>query len=325
MEREFHRWLKKQAAPAQACDSGSSVSAGSDTGVKLGIGDDAAVIRSFGESGFVVSTDTIADGTHFTIGEHSLQRIGRKGLAVNLSDLAAMGAIPTAALLTLMLPRKFTIDDAKQLFYGFQDLAAEFDVSIIGGDTNRWDGALVVGATIIGREYSEPGITGSTPRIWRLDTARPGDNIFVSGRFGGSILGRHLDFRPRVRLAQQLIRNFEVNAATDASDSLSLDLAAVATASGVGVELETGSIPIAAAAAELSQRDGISPVRHALTDGEDFELILAVPPSETSRLIETFSGQNELTMIGQFVSEQGFWLVDSQGRREPMDPAGYSH
>jgi thiamine-monophosphate kinase len=129
VERELHDWLRQQID-----DSTSS-------SVLLGVGDDAAVIQ--GQTcPAVVSTDTIAQGTHFLVAEHSLELIGRKSLAVNLSDIAAMGAKPRTILLHWLLPDDFTLEQAKSLFFGVQQLADQYNVHVVGGDTNCWSGVL---------------------------------------------------------------------------------------------------------------------------------------------------------------------------------------
>ncbi len=137
MEQEFIRWLRQR-------NNKSSQS------VPIGIGDDAAVITP--DSGpLVIASDSIADGTHFDARIHALRKIGRKAVAVNLSDVAAMGAKPLYATLSFLLPRTFSVEQAQELFLGAAELAEEFGVQIIGGDTNSWPGKLVVGATLIGQ------------------------------------------------------------------------------------------------------------------------------------------------------------------------------
>ncbi len=266
MEREFHHWLKNQLPATKL--------------VELGVGDDAAVLSWPTGASVVITTDAIADGTHFDRNQHDLSRIGRKLIAVNLSDIAAMGAKPVAAVLTFNVPQGFTLPELQQLFLGCQQICDEFGVVIVGGDTNTCHGPLNVSATLIGCPVEIPGPLS----VWKMSSAQAGDEIVVSGEFGGSLLGHHFDFLPEIRLAEYLVKNYQVHAATDISDSLTLDLAAVATQSGLGVELRVDQIPIAAAAYELADRDGKSALAHALTDGEDFGLLLAVPPLQWQRL-----------------------------------------
>lgn len=316
LEREFHRWLKQQ--------NQTPISAEKNVNVKLGVGDDAAILHGCGGSGIVLATDAIAEGTHFVLAQHDLELIGRKALAVNLSDIAAMGATPVAALLTLQLPSGFSIEQAQRIFLGVKKLADEFSVAIIGGDTNRWEGPLVVSVTVVGHEFCSVIENETAAKSWRIGGAKVGDAIVVSGSFGGSILGHHLDFTPRVHLAQHLIANYNIHAATDVSDSLSLDLSAMASESQLGVEVELNQLPIAAAAIELAKTSERTTWQHALSDGEDFELVLAVPPDELTRICNDPVCQTLLTVIGKFVSEPGFRLLDD-GSLIPFDVQGYSH
>ena len=304
MEREFHRWLKTQTVP-------DSVRAD----ILIGIGDDAAILKGSDDL-TVISTDTIAEGTHFELGKHSLELIGRKALAVNLSDLAAMAARPVATVLSFLLPRSFGLGEAQSLFTGIAKLADEFDVAIVGGDTNTWDGPLVLGATVIGRR-------GSRRSGWTIDGANPGDGIVVSGSFGGSIHGRHLTFSPRVELALYLAEHYNINAATDVSDSLSLDLSALASSSGVGVDIDSSAIPISA---DVNQSDPIIALQHALCDGEDFELIMALRQSEIGRLMADSNVPCDLTVLGTATDEHlELRTLDDEGSWITVTPRGYVH
>lgn len=315
LEREIHQWLRQQVSNSVRPD------------VLIGIGDDAAVLSGT-DRPLVITTDTIAEGTHFLIAEHSLELIGRKSLAVNLSDIAAMGAKPTSVVLHWMLPKSFSLDQIKRLFHGIKKLADQHDAQIIGGDTNCWEGPLVVGATAFGE-------LESLDAAWRMDTASPGDAVFVSGRFGGSILGHHLSFEPAVDLAGDLAELGVISAATDASDSLASDLHAISTASGCGAEITLERVPIADAAFErarmLSEDAGDlelikqRALHHAMTDGEDFGLILAVPNDKVSVLENVESSRSQLTRIGTFVEQQGLWARLADGALESIEPRGYDH
>jgi len=310
MEHEFHRWLK------------SLPQTKSQPNVAIGIGDDGAVLNPTDQS-VVVATDTIADGTHFDLGRDALNLIGRKSLAVNLSDLAAMAAEPVATVLTFMLPRtsknsidKFGLAQAQELFAGIQELAEQFEVAIIGGDTNTWDGPLVVGATVIG--HRNPTETG-----WSIDGVQPGDGIVVSGSFGGSIKGRHFSFEPRIKLAKYLSANYNINGATDASDSLSLDMNALAQASGVGIDFAMEAIPISD---DVQAQDPDKALEHALTDGEDFELILAVRQTEIARLMADQDVPCKLTVLGAATDlHRELQTLNEAGESVTYEPKGYIH
>lgn len=286
--------------------------------VRLGIGDDAAVLATAGLPDMVLTVDLLTEGVDFRLGEATSQQIGRKALAVNLSDLAAMAARPLAAVVALALPRQGAFELALGLYEGIIPLADQFHLAIAGGDTNSYDGPLVVSVTAVGTVTEAGPLTRGG--------ARPGDRILVTGAFGGSILGRHLDFTPRVHEALQLVRDFRVHAGIDASDGLSLDLARLCQESGCGAELTVASIPIHPDAYRLAERlaDGSSPLDHALADGEDFELILAVPPEEARRLLSEQPLGIPVTDIGRFVEAPGLWQLGPEGPL-PLSPRGYEH
>jgi thiamine-monophosphate kinase len=267
----------------------------------------------------VVTTDMLMDGVDFRLSEHDPRKIGRKSLAVNLSDLAAMAARPVAAVVSLALPKAGGKKLAEELYEGLIPLATEFDCAIAGGDTNSWNGPLVISVTALGE---------TTPRGPLLrGGAKTGDAILVTGSFGGSILGRHFDFTPRVREAILLNEHYELHAGIDVSDGLSLDLFRLAEESRCGVLVDPEAIPVSAAAGELAraQADGLSPLDHALSDGEDFELLLAVPPAEAARLFADQPLSVPITMIGKCIVERGLWRHSPDGAREPLQVRGYEH
>jgi thiamine-monophosphate kinase len=173
----------------------------------LGAGDDAAVIRLSSGHEVVATTDMLMDGVDFHVAEHDATQIGHKSLAVNLSDLAAMGARPIAALVSLCLPQVGGETLTKQLYQGLLATAAKYQVAIAGGDTNSWSGPLVISVTALGEVASG--------RAWRRTGAQAGDRILVTGSFGGSILGRHLDVVPRVPEALWLAEHAEIHAASE--------------------------------------------------------------------------------------------------------------
>ncbi len=292
---------------------------GPHSAVPLGIGDDAAIVELGAQSACVVTVDMLTDGVDFRLDEADPRRIGRKALAVNLSDLAAMAAQPVAGVVALALPRNGGMTLAHALYDGLLPLAERYDLAIAGGDTNSWDGPLVISITLLGKVGSHGPL--------RRQGARPGDRVIVTGAFGGSILGRHFDFEPRVREALFLAERYDLHAGIDVSDGLSLDLARLATESGCGAELWPQAIPIADDARRLAERlaDGSTAMDHALADGEDFELILAVPPEEADRMIAEQPLPVPLTAIGQFVQEPGLWQVDAAGRKSPLLPRGFEH
>ncbi|MGE0608595.1 MAG: thiamine-monophosphate kinase [Pirellulales bacterium] len=309
MESDFIAWLRDRL-PSHAR-------------LRLGPGDDAGILRLGDRAECVVTTDLLTDQVDFDLATADPRRVGRKALAVNLSDLAAMAAQPVGAVIALAFPRNGGWTLAKSLYEGLLPLAEEFDLPIAGGDTNTWDGPLVISVTAIGQTTSRgPLCRGG---------AHPGDAIVVTGEFGGSILGRHFDFTPRVREALLLHEKYELHAGMDVSDGLSLDLGRLCDESRCGALLDLASIPISAAARQLAGKHRAAEVGtgqtasdHALADGEDFELILAVPPDEAQRMIVERPTEVSLTIIGQFVAEPGLWTTTSAGR-QPLPRRGYQH
>jgi thiamine-monophosphate kinase len=285
----------------------------------IGPGDDAALVRMTAGTNLVATSDLLMDGVDFVLGRDQPARIGRKSLAVNLSDLAAMAAQPVAALVSLALPRQGGESLAKSLYEGILPLAAEFDCPIAGGDTNSWDGPLVISVTAFGEVPPD--------RRWRRSGAQPGDAILVTGSFGGSILGKHFDCVPRVNEALWLAEHVEIHAAIDVSDGLSLDLSRLCEASGCGAAIDLESIPISAAAREWARQrnDGQTALDHALGDGEDFELVLAVPVGAARTLLDVQPLDVPLTMIGNFIAEPGLLALGSEMHFDPLRPRGYEH
>jgi thiamine-monophosphate kinase len=266
----------------------------------------------------VVTTDSITD-----LVEVEPRLVGQKALGVNLSDLAAMAAEPVAAVVSLVLPRsggngRDSLQLAIDLYRGMLPLAERFELTIAGGDVNSWDGPLAISVTAIGR---------TTPRGPLLRSgAQVGDHVLVSGRLGGSILGRHLQVEPRVREALLLNERYELRSGMDISDGLALDASRLAAASGCGIALHLDAIPIADDAKRLAETSGKSAIDHALGDGEDFELLLTAAPDVAELIIreQPLPGVS-LTRVGECVAQPGLWRVASDGRLEPLATTGYQH
>jgi thiamine-monophosphate kinase len=305
MESDFIAWLRQRLPPHPA--------------LLLGPGDDAAVLRMAAGENCVVTVDLLSDHVDFRLGSDDPRRVGRKALAVNLSDLAAMAARPLAAVIAVCLPREGAGPLAVELYEGLLPLAAQFNLAIAGGDTNTWDGPLVVSITAIGQ------LTPRGPLV--RSGARPGDLLLVTGALGGSILGHQFDFQPRVAEALLLHERYQLHAGTDISDGLARDLSHIATESNCGAMLDLADVPVSDAARRLAaaRNDGRIPLDHALGDGEDFELLLAVPPEEARRMLADRPLAVPLTVIGQFVSEPGLWQRASDGKVTPLEPRGWEH
>lgn len=302
MEQAFLNWLKHRLPPTPAI---------------LGIGDDAAVLPWSGGAGMVVTTDAVTDEVDFRLAKVTPEQAGHKALGVNLSDLAAMAAEPLAAFVTLVLPRDGAFELAQGILNGMAPLSARHGVAIAGGDTNVWEGRLVISVTAIGRTTERGPLTRSG--------ARPGHELLVTGSLGGSILGRHLAVEPRVAEALRLHAGYDVRAGMDISDGLALDASRLAAASGCGVVLDLDAVPVSDDAVRLAETTGRTPLDHALGDGEDFELLLAASPAEAARIVRDQPLDVPVTRIGEFVADRGLWKRDAAGHLEPLPPTGFLH
>lgn len=284
----------------------------------LGIGDDAAVLAWPADSKLVVCTDLISDETDFHLADVTPQQIGRKALAINLSDIAAMACQPVGALLTLLLPQgEASLPLAQGIYEGAAQLGQQFACPIIGGDTNSWPGKVAVSVTVLGQS--------PTGRPLLRQGARPGDAIFVTGSLGGSILGHHLHFTPRVDEALQLAQACGLTAGMDISDGISIDLPRLCEQSGVGAEIDVRLLPLTAAARQRSTQTGKPAWWHGLNDGEDFELLFTVPAADAERLQAQWTNATPITRIGTIRPERELTMLGEDGTRQPLLPEGFSH
>jgi thiamine-monophosphate kinase len=296
-------WIRRQTA--------------ADPRVLIGPGDDTAEVVFAPGRTCLVTTDMLLEGSCFRLAEAGPRLVGRKALAVNLSDIAAMAGQPVAAVVSLGLPRQGGRALAEALYHGVREIADAFGTALVGGDTNSWDGPLVVSVTLLG----EPTGRGAV----RRSGARPGDWLFVTGPLGGSITGHHLTFTPRVREAQALHQQVELRAMIDISDGLAADLHHLCRESGCGAVLNAAAIPLSPAAQAAT--DGRLPLDHALGDGEDFELLFAVPPDDGARLLRDQPLRPfrvTLNRIGECTAAE-VCLRQPPGQTEPLGPQGYVH
>jgi thiamine-monophosphate kinase len=299
-EFAYIEWLRRQTP--------------TDPRVLIGPGDDTAALRLTPGCPCLVTTDMMLEGSCFRLAEAGPRRVGRKAMAVNLSDIAAMAGRPVAAVVSVGLPRAGGRALAEELYRGLREMADAFTTALVGGDTNSWDGPLVINVTLLGEA------TGRGPV--RRSGARPGDWLLVTGPLGGSLLGKHLDFTPRIPEALALHALADLHAMIDISDGLAADVNHLCEESRCGALLRAEAIPVSAAAHALT--DGRAPLEHALGDGEDFELVFAMAPEEARGLLRTQPVPGvTLVHIGECV-EQGLWLEEA-GQRRPLEPHGYVH
>jgi thiamine-monophosphate kinase len=313
--------------------------------VVVGIGDDAAVVEPERNALEVITTDGLVEGVHFDRTFMGPADIGHKALAVNLSDLAAMGASPRLAVLSLLLPPTWPVAGADALVDGLLALAARFRVALVGGNISRSPGPLVVDITATGAVHRR--------RVLTRGGARRGDELYVTGSVGGAAAGLgmlrgaaaagqgaevqsagtgqaecircYLRPEPRVRVGVLLGRNRAARACIDLSDGLADGVRQIARASGLGAVIEADAIPIGPAARRWFEDCGVSPIEAALTGGEDYELLFAVPPRGHSRLraVQRLVKDVVVTRIGRLTADPAL-VVNRSGQLASL-PDGFTH
>ncbi len=287
------------------------VSAG---GPAVEFGDDMAALPT-GDGALLWTVDMLMDHVDFDSAVHDWAAIGRKAMAVNLSDCAAMAVVPVAALCAVSLSDQLTMQNAVDLVRSAHEYGLRFGCPIVGGDTNSWNAPTVISISIAARVLPDRAPV-------RRAGARAGDRIWLTGAVGGSLLGRHMTFEPRVELALRISRDLQPHAMIDVSDGVALDLGRLLEASSCGAVVEAAALDAAihADALRLAQQDGRPPREHALHDGEDFELIVVlspdVPPPACQRL--------GLLPFGRIVAEPGL-VLDDAGCRTPIPVRGWEH
>ncbi len=324
----------------------SGLVGGPGPGVLRGIGDDTAVL-DFAGGRLLATVDMLVEGVHFDLTFITPWQLGRKALAVNLSDIAAMGGEPLFALVSLGVGGQIDEDFVRELYTGMVAMAGAYGVQIVGGDTVRSPGGLVVDVAVLGRAVEPVTRAG----------ARPGDLVAVTGHLGASAAGlhwllrqkeerpgafidaaggdeivrtvvrAHLEPVPRVREAAALAATGLVTAMIDVSDGLASEANHIARESGVGMVVYADIVPIAAATREMARRLGADPLEWALAGGEDYELLLTCAPGGEDRLRQAMAAAGtSLTFIGEVVpAERGATLVGKDGAARPLEPAGYDH
>jgi len=295
-------------------------------GVILGVGDDAAIVRATSDQDLVIAADVINEGIHFPV-DTTAEAVGHKALAVNLSDLAAMGADPAWFTMTLSLP---AVDEQwlERFASGLFALADAHNIFLIGGDTVRGPLSIAINAV------------GQIPRgtALRRDGAAIGDAVYVSGNLGDAalaiqqlghdphhvnpVLRKRLDFpEPRLELGRYL-REF-ASSCIDISDGLAADLSHILEASGVGAVLRIGHVPLSA---EVSAAGPENALKLAMGGGDDYELCFTVPPQHVRHIDEASRATGvRLTHIGDIVDEPGLTVLDRNNNPVPLHHLGHDH
>jgi len=229
-------------------------------------GDDCAVVESpERRTSLVLKTDCVVEKIHFSPAADPIL-VGWKAMMRPLSDFAAISAVPQFALITLIVPAARSTSWVKKLYRGLRRAAARFDVSVVGGETSATRGPAAISVSVAGYVEKDRWISRSG--------GKKGDDLFVTGRLGGSLRGKHLRFVPRITESRWLTKNFRVRAMMDLSDGLGADLPRLAKASKLGFEIDREKLPLARGAK----------IDNAISDGEDYELLFAIPPRNRESL-----------------------------------------
>ncbi|MCK5581714.1 MAG: thiamine-phosphate kinase [Candidatus Omnitrophica bacterium] len=273
--------------------------------VKVGVGDDTAVIAGTSREDMLFTTDMMVEGGHFTK-KMSPFSIGHKALACNISDIAAMGGVPTFGVVSLGVPGNLDIAFVKDIYAGINRLAEKFNVRIVGGDTVK-SARIIINIALLGKVAKGQAVLRSG--------AKKGDAVFVTGPLGRSFkTEKHLQFVPRVKEAQFLMKNCRPAAMIDISDGLAADLGHILKQSNVGAQLHEEAIPMSAEAG----------IKNALYDGEDFELLFTVPERRAEKVQQ--NKKYSFYKIGKIVEKRkGLFLLDKQGNKERISLKGYDH
>jgi thiamine-monophosphate kinase len=269
-----------------------------DGRVEIGPGDDCALVR-FGQNLQLLKTDCVVEGIHF-LAETPGRAVGWKALCRAISDVAAMGGDPLDAVITVAISPDRELGWLTDLYGGLNQAAARYGVNLVGGETSRSPGPVFVSVALTGKVEKE--------RLVVRSGGNSGDRLYVTGRLGGSLQGKHLSFEPRLAESRWLTQNFKLRAMIDLSDGLGSDLPRLAKASGTGFEIDFSALP---------KNAGCS-AEQALTDGEDYELLFTVSDQDGAKLeqewIKAFP-EVPLTRIGRLTERKG----------DPLIKPGYDH
>ena len=298
-------------------------------GLAQGIGDDAAVFES-GEGGLWAFTmDALVEGVHFDTGYVSWHALGYKSLAVNISDLAAMGGSSSSfALVALGLGGEMDVEAVEEMYRGMKECGEEYNCLVVGGDVVNSPVGMFLSVALVG---NIPG-----DRFLTRDGARPGQVVMITGTLGDSYLGwrwlkegrrddnacarKHLYPQPRLEEGEKALL-LGANAAIDVSDGLLRDLGHICEESGVGAEISAGAIPLSPAAEETALELGEEPLQAALHGGEDYELILVAEDDDAMRFQEELG----VSVIGEITEGEGVKVLDPSGSPIEVDRSGWEH
>ncbi len=307
--------------------------------VILGIGDDAAILKPSAGHEMVFTTDMLVEGRHFDFKYISAWELGAKTLAVNISDCAAMGAKPTAAVVSLGVPPNFELAFLESFYEGMKGWGGQFGVQIVGGDTVGAD-QFVVNVALLGEVENGKALKRSGAKV--------GDALFVTGTLGDSAAGleailhpsskgkeaesllikRHLTPIPRFVAGRYLSTHQAASSAIDLSDGLSSEIHHLCEASGVGIEIHEEALPLSDSLLHFCPERKLDPIEFALNGGEDYELLFTVPLTKISDVVQKMPSQtgDSVKAIGRVVPKaKGVTFITRTGQVKPLKSGGFDH
>ncbi len=309
--------------------------------VLIGPGDDVAVLDVQGGNLLLATIDIQVEGIHFLPQLITPEQLGRRALAINLSDIAAMGGQPTFALVSLALPLDTEVDWVERLYRGMRTEADQYGVAIVGGNMTRSPAPISIDVALLGRVQREHLLTRSG--------AQPGDQVLVTGQLGDAAAGlqlaqhphlplstadhrallmRYLTPTPRVREGRRIAQAQCATAMIDLSDGLSSDIGHICERSRVGVRIRAAQVPIAPAVQHVARLTGVQPWHLALSGGDDYELCCTAPARAVPELMRSIKQETgtPLTVIGEILpSTAGRWLVLPDGQELALEEGGWEH
>jgi len=275
-------------------------------GVKVGIGDDCAVLKYNKTEYLLWAQDMLVEGTHFTSGKDPYNKIGRKAVAVNISDIAAMGGVPEYITVSMGLPPKISERNIKSISDGIFSVCKKYNIKVIGGDTVRAR-QLVLDVSIMGKVKKKS--------LVKRSGAKTGDVIMITGPVRNGKKD-HLAFEPRLKEAQYLTKNFKINSMIDVSDGIAMDISRLCMESKKGCMIYSDKIPLS---------KGLS-LKDSLNYGESFELLFTVSPRTASKLLNRKASPYKFYDIGRIHSKkQDLKITTPKGHASALKPSPYKH
>ncbi|MCL6638507.1 MAG: thiamine-phosphate kinase [Firmicutes bacterium] len=308
-------------------------------GVIMGVGDDAAVLAPGQGRWLLYTTDMMVEGVHFSLAYFTAAQVGKKAMAVNVSDIAAMGGRPAYAVISIALRPDLPVEAVNDLYAGLKVAAGEYGVAIVGGDTVQNPERLVINIALLGEVEAGGAVYRSG--------ARPGDGVYVTGSLGAAAAGLYICTNPGVvcppeaaqfcreahcepvpRLAAgQVLAARGVRAMDDISDGLAAEIHEICGASGTGCRIRAEDVPVDGRVREVAAAAGVDPLDWALFGGEDFELVFTADPA-ASREIGEALGKIGVTVrrVGEITpAAEGIRVITGDGREKPLPRGGYDH